>query len=57
MRNVWLSSKNCLHSVHKKLDSVQNKIKTLQAGFKPARAMPIGFRVQCLNHSAITAHD
>ena len=57
MRNVWLLSKNCLHSVHKKLDSVQNKIKTLQAGFKPARAMPIGFRVQCLNHSAITAHD
>ena len=28
---------------------------TLRAGFEPARAMPIGFQVQRLNHSAITA--
>ena len=28
---------------------------TLRAGFEPARGDPIGFRVQRLNHSAITA--
>ena len=28
---------------------------TLRAGFEPARGNPIGFRVQRLNHSAITA--
>ena len=28
---------------------------TLRAGFEPAREDPIGFRVQRLNHSAITA--
>ena len=28
---------------------------TLRAGFEPAREYPIGFRVQRLNHSAITA--
>ena len=31
------------------------KILTLRAGFEPARALPIGFQVQRLNHSAITA--
>ena len=28
---------------------------TLRAGFEPAREDPIGFQVQRLNHSAITA--
>ena len=28
---------------------------SLRAGFEPAREDPIGFRVQRLNHSAITA--
>ena len=28
---------------------------TLRAGFEPAREIPIGFQVQRLNHSAITA--
>ena len=28
---------------------------TLRAGFEPARGDPIGFQVQRLNHSAITA--
>ena len=32
-----------------------SKINSLRAGFEPARAMPIGFQVQRLNHSAITA--
>ena len=31
------------------------KILSLRAGFEPARGDPIGFRVQRLNHSAITA--
>ena len=30
---------------------------SLRAGFEPAREDPIGFQVQRLNHSAITAHD
>ena len=29
---------------------------TLRAGFEPARGDPIGFQVQRLNHSAITAY-
>ena len=29
---------------------------SLRAGFEPAREDPIGFQVQRLNHSAITAH-
>ena len=29
---------------------------TLRAGFEPAREDPIGFQVQRLNHSAITAN-
>ena len=35
------------------------KVVTLRAGFEPAREYPIGFQVQRLNHSAITAlkHD
>ena len=31
------------------------KNQPLRAGFEPAREDPIGFRVQRLNHSAITA--
>ena len=30
---------------------------SLRAGFEPAREDPIGFQVQRLNHSAITAPD
>ena len=30
---------------------------SLRAGFEPAREDPIGFQVQRLNHSAITADD
>ena len=30
---------------------------TLRAGFEPAREDPIGFQVQRLNHSAITAGE
>ena len=30
---------------------------SLRAGFEPAREDPIGFQVQRLNHSAITAHE
>ena len=30
---------------------------SLRAGFEPARGDPIGFQVQRLNHSAITAID
>ena len=30
---------------------------SLRAGFEPAREDPIGFQVQRLNHSAITARD
>ena len=41
-------------------ENIHHKIlvfkKTLRAGFEPARALPIGFRVQRLNHSAIAAH-
>ena len=33
----------------------KKKKESLRAGFEPARAMPIGFQVQRLNHSAITA--
>ena len=32
------------------------KTLTLRAGFEPAREDPIGFQVQRLNHSAITAY-
>ena len=43
------------------LGNVQNKGEkkkrvTLRAGFEPARGDPIGFQVQRLNHSAITAY-
>ena len=31
------------------------KVISLRAGFEPAREDPIGFQVQRLNHSAITA--
>ena len=34
---------------------VQKNIAALRAGFEPARGDPIGFQVQRLNHSAITA--
>ena len=33
----------------------QKYYRSLRAGFEPAREDPIGFRVQRLNHSAITA--
>ena len=33
------------------------KFFSLRAGFEPAREDPIGFQVQRLNHSAITAHE
>ena len=33
----------------------EKKDRTLRAGFEPAREIPIGFQVQRLNHSAITA--
>ena len=39
-----------------KIKEWQKKIITLRAGFEPARGDPIGFQVQRLNHSAITAH-
>ena len=34
----------------------KKKLISLRAGFEPAREDPIGFQVQRLNHSAITAH-
>ena len=34
---------------------LKKKIESLRAGFEPAREIPIGFQVQRLNHSAITA--
>ena len=34
---------------------IKEKNGTLRAGFEPARGDPIGFQVQRLNHSAITA--
>lgn len=39
------------------INIIKSKIKilTLRAGFEPARGDPIGFQVQRLNHSAITA--
>ena len=40
----------------KKKRVAEKKIITLRAGFEPARGDPIGFQVQRLNHSAITAH-
>ena len=33
----------------------ETKTNSLRAGFEPAREYPIGFQVQRLNHSAITA--
>ena len=33
----------------------KKKLISLRAGFEPAREDPIGFQVQRLNHSAITA--
>ena len=36
-------------------DIDQHQKHTLRAGFEPARGDPIGFQVQRLNHSAITA--
>ena len=36
-------------------NSAKKKKHSLRAGFEPARENPIGFRVQRLNHSAITA--
>ena len=35
---------------------IKNGKESLRAGFEPARGDPIGFQVQRLNHSAITAH-
>ena len=40
----------------KKKRVAEKIIITLRAGFEPARGDPIGFQVQRLNHSAITAH-
>ena len=37
------------------LQETHTKKKSLRAGFEPAREDPIGFQVQRLNHSAITA--
>ena len=37
------------------LSQLRVKNQSLRAGFEPAREYPIGFRVQRLNHSAITA--
>ena len=34
----------------------KKRLISLRAGFEPAREDPIGFQVQRLNHSAITAH-
>ena len=44
--------------INRKFNSHQSKrqnLKTLRAGFEPAREDPIGFQVQRLNHSAIAA--
>ena len=42
----------------KGVDSKKGRKKiTLRAGFEPARGDPIGFQVQRLNHSAITAPE
>ena len=37
------------------LSQLKVKNQSLRAGFEPAREYPIGFRVQRLNHSTITA--
>ena len=39
-----------------KREEEKKKKVTLRAGFEPARGDPIGFQVQRLNHSAITAY-
>ena len=41
----------------KKKNEKKLKKYPLRAGFEPAREYPIGFRVQRLNHSAITARN
>ena len=38
-------------------EGIKKKVIALRAGFEPARGDPIGFQVQRLNHSAITAVD
>ena len=62
IENLWFVSLGCLRV--QVLVRVPNffriyfwkkKDRTLRAGFEPAREIPIGFQVQRLNHSAITA--
>ena len=57
-KQIWINSKmvfglpSCSVAIYfGKLE----KYMTLRAGFEPARGDPIGFQVQRLNHSAITA--
>ena len=45
------------NSVWLPLDGRTKKTYSLRAGFEPAREDPIGFQVQRLNHSAITAPE
>ena len=63
IENLWFVSLSCLRvQVLVRVPSqllgniyLKKKDRTLRAGFEPAREIPIGFQVQRLNHSAITA--
>ena len=46
-----------LNMLRKLVEKKVAKKFSLRAGFEPAREDPIGFQVQRLNHSAITAHS
>ena len=50
---VWGSTKYVMLHVAETVSASKNL--ALRAGFEPARGDPIGFQVQRLNHSAITA--
>ena len=56
-QNCLDAKRQCGGMKVKRRDRERKKKKvTLRAGFEPARGDPIGFQVQRLNHSAITAH-
>ena len=55
-QNCLDAKRQCGGMKVKRRDRERKKKKvTLRAGFEPARGDPIGFQVQRLNHSAITA--
>ena len=58
MTDVWLPDTKILMNPLRRIEDLSTlplQNVSLRAGFEPAREDPMGFQVQRLNHSAITA--